>query len=917
MLSLYSITFSTLSNISFFSIGIVLASASLLASYYLLQRQISQRRQAELNLRQPTERERLVNQIAQHIRQSLNLEEVLTTTVADVRQFLFVDRVLIYRVWGDGTGSAITEAVLPEYPAILGQTFPPEVFPPEYHQAYVEGKSRAIADVEQEDVEPCLAEFVKQFGVKAKLVVPIIQELRELEEPETAETELPATSKNRGRGNGAETFYTPHTSNTSKPHLWGLLIAHDCQKSRQWQPGEIDLMKQLATQVAIAIQQSELYEQLQQLNTELECRVEQRTAELARTNAALRQENAERQRTEVALRHSNQTLRSLIAASPRAIFTLDRQERVKIWNPTAEKIFGWTEAEVRDRPNPVICQERVKEYQAIRQSLLAGITPPSLEVRSYKKDGSPLDIVFSAAPLTDSDGNISGIVAVVADITEQKRQSEQVRLLQSVVVNTNDAVIITEAEPISVPGPRILYVNQAFTNMTGYTQEEVLGQTPRILQGPKTDRTQLLRVRDALSRWQSVTVEVINYRKDGSEFWVEFNVVPVVDKQGRYTHWISVQRDITERKRTEQALRQSEERFRSLIENALDIITIVSPDGSIYYENPSVEKVLGYSADDLIGQNFFAYIHLDDLVNTRALLSQAISNSEGNRPVQFRRRHQDGQWRIFEAIAQKLIDNESQPKIVINSRDITERKRLDKVRLALERERELSALKTRFFSMASHEFRTPLSTILAAAQLLETSPSAWENPEKRDRNLCRIQDSVKHLVQLLDDILTINRAETGKLEFKPKLVNLEQFCRQLVEEMQLSAGVQHTLTFVCRGQNTSAYVDEKLLRSIVANLLSNAIKYSPTGGQIQCSLTLISHPIQLQIRDRGLGIPAEDQKQLFEPFSRGKNVRHLPGTGLGLVVVKKCVDLHGGSIELKSEAGRGTVVTVLLPRSQR
>ena len=116
---------------------------------------------------------------------------------------------------------------------------------------------------------------------------------------------------------------------------------------------------------------------------------------------------------------------------------------------TAEKIFGWTEAEVRDRPNPVICQERVKEYQAIRQSLLAGITPPSLEVRSYKKDGSPLDIVFSAAPLTDSDGNISGIVAVVADITEQKRQSEQVRLLQSVVVNTNDAVIITEAEPIT------------------------------------------------------------------------------------------------------------------------------------------------------------------------------------------------------------------------------------------------------------------------------------------------------------------------------------------------------------------------------------------------------------------------------------------------------------------------------------
>jgi signal transduction histidine kinase len=134
-----------------------------------------------------------------------------------------------------------------------------------------------------------------------------------------------------------------------------------------------------------------------------------------------------------------------------------------------------------------------------------------------------------------------------------------------------------------------------------------------------------------------------------------------------------------------------------------------------------------------------------------------------------------------------------------------------------------------------------------------------------------------------------------------------------VEEMQLTAGSQHTLTFFCRGENIAAYFDENLWRSIVANLLSNAIKYSSTGGQIQCALTFVREMIQLQIRDRGLGISIDDQKQLFEPFYRGKNVRHLSGTGLGLVVVKKCVDLHGGSIEIASEPGKGTVVTVLLP----
>jgi PAS domain S-box-containing protein len=852
--------------------------------YFLLRNQIVGRRQAEVNLRQQTERELLVNQIAQHIRRSLNLEEVLTTTVADVRQFLLTDRVLIYRLHGDGTGSAITESVLPEYPAILGQTFPPEVFPEEYHQAYVEGKIRAITDVTAEEVEECLVEFVQQFGVQAKLVVPIVQQSRELDLPETA----------------------------SIPHLWGLLIAHHCSGPRRWQEWEIDLMKQLATQVAIAIQQSELHEQLRQLNAELENRVRQRTEELAKTNEALR--------------HTNQTLQSLINASPRAIFTLDRQENVKMWNPAAERMFGWTEAEVIDRPNPVISRDREPEYNRLWQSVLAGISPPSLEIRRYRKDGGVLEIVFSAAPLTDSEDRIEGLVAVVADITEQKRQAEQVRLLQSVVVNTNDAVIITEAEPIKSPGPRILYVNQAFTMMTGYCLEEVLGKTPRIFQGPRTDRGAIDRVRIALERREPVTEEAINYRKDGSEFWVEFNIVPVADKQGNYTHWISIQRDITERKHTEEALRQSEERFRSLIENALDIITILAPNGTIYYENPSVEKVLGYSPRELIGQNFFSYIHKDDLADVCSLLSQALTNRGETRSIEFRRRHQDGQWRTFEALPKALsfgetgtlaIDGDPSPKIFINSRDITERKRLDEVRIALEREKAISALKTRFFSMVSHEFRTPLSTVLAAAQLLETSPGAWENPEKRERNLHRIQDSVKNMVQLLDDILTINRAETGKLEFNPQWIDLEKFGRHLVEEMQLNAGNQHTIILVCQGKNTHAYVDEKLLRSILENLLSNAIKYSPAGGQVHCSITFLSDSIQLQIRDRGLGISIEDQKQLFEPFYRGKNVRHIAGTGLGLVVVQKCVELHGGSIEIASVAGSGTTVTILLPNLSR
>ncbi len=880
-----------LSTTSLVFIGIGIGISILLVGYFYSKREVAKRRHAEMVLWQQTKRERLVTQIAQHIRQSLDLDEVLATTVEDVQLFLQADRVLIYRLWEDGTGSAINETVLPNYSIILGQSFPEEVFPREYHEAYSRGKTLAIANVAQAKIEPCLVDFVKQFGVQAKLVVPILQENRHIE-PSGESNSTPAI-----------------------PTLWGLLIAHQCSSPRKWETWEVELMQQLATQVAIAIQQSELYKQLQQLNAELELRVQQRTEELAQANAFLRTEIVERKRTEVALRHTNDTLQALVKASPRAIVMLDLEGKVKIWNPAAEQMFGWTEAEVMDRPNPITLNDRQADNPTLQTSVLQGTPYSQLELRDQKKDGTPIDIIFSSAPLPDSNGQIGGIVAVIADITEQKQQEEQVRLLQSVVVNTNDAIVITEAEPIDEPGPRIIYVNEAFTHITGYSPEEVIGKNPRILQGAKTDRAELHKIRQALACWESVTVEVINYRKDGSEFWNEFSIVPVADKNGWYTHWIAVQRDTTGRKQADRALRQSEERFRSLIENALDIIMILDIDGTIRYVSPSVEKVLGYTAAELAIKNVFESIHPDDFTNAYYSLTSAIQNSEPVRPIEFRYRHKENSWRTLEAISQPFVGSDAIPRIMVNARDITERKRLDEIRLALEREKELSTLKTRFFSMASHEFRTPLSTALAAAQVLENSGDEWEDSNKRLRNLHRIQGAVKNMVQLLDDILTINRAETGKLEFNPKQTNLESLCSDFIEEIQLSAGNQYTLMFTCQGSAILVCLDEKLVRSILANLLSNAIKYSPQGGDVHLNLEFKQNAVLLQIQDWGIGISSDDQKQLFEPFYRGKNVRTISGTGLGLVVVKKCVDLHQGNIKIKSEVGMGTTCVVMLPIS--
>ncbi|MEL6815823.1 MAG: PAS domain S-box protein, partial [Cyanobacteria bacterium J06598_3] len=685
-------------------------------------------------------------QIAQQIRQSLDIDEVLATTVAEVQRFLQADRVLIYRFLSDGTGSATHEAVVSPYPKVLDRVFDEEVFPRDYHQAYALGKTRSITNIKQADVEPCLVDFVQQFKVQAKLVVPIIQD------------------KRNDDGTVAD------FSGSSEPYLWGALIAHQCSGPRQWQDWEVDLLKQLATQVAIAVQQSGLYNELQQLNTQLEQRVEQRTAELATANAALQAEVLERQHAEIELRHKNDTLNALITASPRAIALLDMEGRVQIWNPAAEQMFGWQASAVIAQPSPVPFEQLLANGESLQRSVLQGNTHTGLELRCSQQDGTDIDVICSAAPLRDTDGTIRGLVAVIVDITEQKQQAEELRLLQSVVVNTNDAVIITEAEPFDEPGPRILYVNAAFTDITGYEPAEVLGKTPRILQGPKTDRAELNRLRSALRAWQPVTVEVINYRKDGSEFWNEFSLVPVADDQGWYTHWIAVQRDTTRRKQTEQTLLLREKNFRTLIENSLDIVMILELDGTIGYSSPSVEKVLGYVPGELVGQNVESFIHPEEWVTQRYMPEETLRDRllsttqplEIERPIEFRHRHHDGTWRILEAVSQPFVDSESNLlRVMVNARDITERKRLDETRLALEREKELSALKTRFFSMASHEFRTPLSTALAAAQVLENSQAAWEDTAKRLRNLHRIQDSVKNTVQLLDDILTINRAESG------------------------------------------------------------------------------------------------------------------------------------------------------------
>ncbi|GCL55674.1 two-component sensor histidine kinase [Microcystis aeruginosa NIES-3806] len=241
------------------------------------------------------------------------------------------------------------------------------------------------------------------------------------------------------------------------------------------------------------------------------------------------------------------------------------------------------------------------------------------------------------------------------------------------------------------------------------------------------------------------------------------------------------------------------------------------------------------------------------------------------------------------------------------------RQKSDKIHRLLLQEKELSDLKIQLFSMISHEFRTPLTVIFSASQLLESGLKDAEQSSRK--NLYRIQSSVKLMNQFLTDILILTRAESGNLSCRLEPLDIEAFCLNLVEDFQFINKNNTPIKFVSQGLMIRPYLDEKLLYSILTNLLLNAIKYSPTGAGISLILGKDSDRIVFQVRDHGIGIAEEDRGKIYEPFYRGQNVENIIGTGLGLAVVKKCVELHRGEITLDSQVGEGTSFTVKLPIS--
>ncbi len=231
---------------------------------------------------------------------------------------------------------------------------------------------------------------------------------------------------------------------------------------------------------------------------------------------------------------------------------------------------------------------------------------------------------------------------------------------------------------------------------------------------------------------------------------------------------------------------------------------------------------------------------------------------------------------------------------------------------SLSKEKELSELKSHFVSMASHEFRTPLATIQAASDAL-LHYSEQMTPRQREERLHKIQIEVKRMTELLEDILSISKVESGTRKLQLAPIDLCQMCQDIIGEVGVFAGPHHHLRLDCRCPIKVLWLDSKLMRQVLINLLSNAIKYSPQGGDITVSLYQQEQQIIIEIQDQGIGIPVKDQERIFDAFYRAQNVGSISGTGLGLSIAKSSVELQGGNLTLSSQEGTGTIVTITLP----
>jgi PAS domain S-box-containing protein len=496
---------------------------------------------------------------------------------------------------------------------------------------------------------------------------------------------------------------------------------------------------------------------------------------------------------------------------------------------------------------------------------------------------------------------------IVRRTDAERGLSEATARLQALLATASDAVVTIAADST------VMDWNHAAEQMFGWRRDEALGRMLTELIVPAAQREHHMAgmqryLAGGSPRIMNRRVEMQALRREGELFDVELSVWPVPTAAG--LTFSSFVRDISQRKAAARALAESEAKYRKVVENVSEGI-LVTANGRILFANPRSLELTGQDEATARARPFIDFIHPDDRERVLANHLRRMRGEPVENHYQFRVLHRDGSTRWLETSSVQF-EWQGAPSTLNFLTDVTQRRQAEEdMRNALQRERELSELKSRFVAVASHEFRTPLSAILSSVELIEDYGDRLP-PEEHREIFGFIKSAARRMNGMIEQVLTTSKLDSGKFVFQPTPTAVAPLLAQVSAEMDQANQQAQRIAVACDGLDGQRLLDAPLVRHILVNLLGNALKYSPADQPVQCSASADGQRLRLQVRDHGIGIPEADMQRLFQSFHRGANVGNVPGTGIGLHVVKQCVDLHRGTITVDSAPGRGTTFDVVL-----
>jgi len=600
---------------------------------------------------------------------------------------------------------------------------------------------------------------------------------------------------------------------------------------------------------------------------------------------------------------------AIIESTDDAILSKTLDGKITSWNPSAEKMFGYTAQEIIGRSVVVLFPpDRLHEEENLLDRIGKGERIHHFETVRVRKDGRKIDVSATISPIKDTTGKIIGASKVLRDITEQKKSRQQLALLHTCVSNLNDIVLVMESTPVEGPGPRVVFANAASERITGYTSAETVGHSVRFFQSKKTDPAILDEIRTALKQQKPIRRQIIIEAKDGAEYQLDTDIVPIFDQVGRCTHFAAIQRDVTQ---FNHAMEQTAEQA-ALLDKAQDAILVRDLEGRILFWNKGAERMYHWTSQEAVGQHAGDLIYKDIKPFEEA---NKITREKGEWSGELQHITKDRRELTVEARWSLVRDKDGQPKsiLAINT-DITEKKKIEAQFMRAQRMESIGTLA----GGIAHDLNNILAPIMLSIGMLKATSNDPDVVEILDA----IESSAKRGSDIVGQVLSFARGMDGQrieIQSRHLLKDIERIIKDTFpKDIRLQISLPNDLWTILG--------DPTQIHQILLNLCVNARDAMPHGGNLAISIEnrmldkqyVAMNPqaqpgpyVVISVMDSGTGIPHDVIDKVFEPFFTTKEIGK--GTGLGLSTVTAIVKSHGGFINVYSEPGQGTTFKIYLP----